>query len=87
MSLLTGIRQKYANLTILYPSGCAAVLSFYSSRVFPLFEKARLIDYQYAIVLSQVLTYIPTQLITHSVHIPGTAIQKIHSLLFFNGSE
>ncbi len=74
MSLWAGICQKYSYLTIFYPSGCATVLSFHANRVFSLLEKTRFVYYKYAILLAQMLTYITSQLVPHSVCIPTASI-------------
>ncbi len=59
VSLLAGICQKYSYLTIFHPSGCANELSFHSNRFFPCLRN---------------LVSSTTQMLAHSVFIPGSTI-------------
>jgi hypothetical protein len=70
------IRQKHADVTVLDPPGCSAVVPFDPDGLHALFEKPRLVNDQHRAWLAQLLHHVGVQVVTHRVGVPFRAPSK-----------
>ena len=69
-SFPAGVRQKDPHLAVLASPGGPAVLPGHSCRFLPFLDKPGFIDDQHAVLPTQVLGHIGSQVVTHRLFIP-----------------